>query len=74
MSTLVHKSGAYSNIDIKERGELSLPHANPGEIAACARPVGTPARISSYLLTEYLERIGVEGDFRPLRPHASSAF
>ncbi len=31
-----------------------------GELAAYGRPVGTPERIASYLLTEYLEKLGVE--------------
>jgi acetolactate synthase-1/2/3 large subunit len=60
MSTLVHQSGAYSDIEIQERGELVLPQGKMGELAACGRPVGTPERISSYLLTEYLEKVGVE--------------
>jgi len=60
MSTLVHKSGAYSDIEIEERGELVLPQGRMGEIAAYGRPVGTPERIASYLLTEYLEKLGVE--------------
>jgi acetolactate synthase I/II/III large subunit len=60
MSTLVHKSGAYSDIEIEARGELVLPQGRMGEIAAYGRPVGTPERIAAYLLTEYLERLGVE--------------
>ncbi len=60
MSTLVHKSGAYSDIEIEERGELVLPQGKLGEIAANGRPVGTPERIASYLMTDYLERLGVE--------------
>ena len=60
MSTLVHKSGAYSDIEIEQRDDLVLPQAGTGEIAACGRPVGTPERIAAYLLTEYLERLGVE--------------
>ena len=60
MSTLVHKSGAYSDIEIEDRGELVLPQGRMGEIAAYGRPVGTPERIASYLLTEYLEKLGVE--------------
>jgi len=60
MSTLVHQSGAYSDIEIEERGELALPQGKMGELAAYGRPVGTPERISSYLLTEYLEKVGVE--------------
>ena len=60
MSTLVHKSGAYSDIEIEERGELVLPQGRMGEIAAYGRPAGTPERIASYLMTEYLERLGVE--------------
>jgi acetolactate synthase-1/2/3 large subunit len=60
MSSLVHKSGAYSGIDIEDRGELVLPQGKAGEIAAYGRTAGTEERISSYLLTEYLERLGVE--------------
>ena len=60
MSTLVHKSGAYSDIEIEQRDDLVLPQAGAGEIAACGRPAGTPERIAAYLLTEYLERLGVE--------------
>jgi acetolactate synthase-1/2/3 large subunit len=60
MSTLVHKSGAYSDIEIEERGDLVLPQGRMGEIAAYGRPVGTPERIAAYLLTEYLEKLGVE--------------
>ena len=60
MSTLTHRSGSYSNIEIKELGELSLPQGRIGEAAAYGRPPGTEERISSYLLTEYLEKLGVE--------------
>jgi len=60
MSSLVHQSGAYSDIEIEERGELILPQGRIGELAAFGRPLGTPERISSYLLTEYLEKLGVE--------------
>ena len=60
MSTLVHKSGAYSNEEFPERGELALPQGRMGETAAYGRPPGTEERISAYLLTEYLERLGVE--------------
>jgi len=60
MSTLVHKSGAYSNEEFPERGELALPQGRMGEAAAYGRPPGTEERISAYLLTEYLERLGVE--------------
>ena len=60
MSTLVHKSGAYSNVEVPDLGELVLPQGRMGETAAYGRPVGTEERISSYLLTEYLERLGVE--------------
>lgn len=60
MSNLVHKSGAYSEIEIEDRGELVLPGGRLGELAAFGRPAGTPERIASYLLTEYLERLGVE--------------
>ncbi len=31
-----------------------------GEIAAYGRPKGTPERIAAYLMTEYLEKLGVE--------------
>lgn len=60
MSNLVHQSGAYSDVAIEERGELVLPGGRLGELAAYGRPVGTPERIAAYLLTEYLERLGVE--------------
>lgn len=60
MSNLVHKSGAYSDIEIPDRGELVLPDGREGEIAAYGRPVGTEQRIAAYLLTDYLERLGVE--------------
>jgi acetolactate synthase-1/2/3 large subunit len=60
MSNLVHKSGAYSDVPIEDRGELVLPGGRLGEIAAYGRPVGTPERIAAYLLTDYLERLGVE--------------
>lgn len=60
MSNLVHKSGAYSDVEIPDRGELVLPGGREGEIAAYGRPPGTQERIAAYLLTEYLERIGVE--------------
>ena len=60
MSTLVHKSGAYSNVEIPDLGELVLPQGRMGETAAYGRPIGTEERISSYLLTEYLERLGVD--------------
>ena len=60
MSTHVHKSGSYSDIEIDEREELILPQRQPGEVAAYGRAIGTPERIAAYLLTEYLERLGVE--------------
>lgn len=60
MSSLVHKSGSYSNIEVREPGELSLPQGRHGETVAYGRPPGTEERISSYLLTEYLEKLGVE--------------
>jgi acetolactate synthase-1/2/3 large subunit len=60
MSTLVHKSGSYSNIEVNDHGELALPQGRHGERAAYGRPPGTEERISSYLLTEYLEKLGVE--------------
>jgi acetolactate synthase-1/2/3 large subunit len=60
MSNLVHTSGAYSEVEIQERGELVLPQGRAGELAACGRPVGTKERIASYLMTEYLEKLGVE--------------
>jgi acetolactate synthase-1/2/3 large subunit len=60
MSTLVHQSGAYSDIEIEERSDLVLPQGRMGEIAAYGRPFGTPERIAAHLLTAYLERLGVE--------------
>ena len=60
MSTLVHKSGAYSSNEIPELGELVLPEGRSGELAAYGRPPGTEERIAAYLLCEYLERLGVE--------------
>ena len=60
MSTLVHKSGAYSGIELEDRSNYVLPQGKAGEAAVHGRPAGTPERISSYLLTEYLERLGVE--------------
>ena len=69
MGGLVHKSGSYSDIEIPDLGELVLPQGKMGEIAAYGRPPGTPERISSYLLTEYLEKLGVDVDLWPLRPH-----
>jgi acetolactate synthase-1/2/3 large subunit len=60
MSSLVHKSGAYSGINIEDRSDYVLPQGKIGETAVYGRPAGTPERISSYLLTEYLERLGVE--------------
>jgi acetolactate synthase I/II/III large subunit len=56
----VHKSGSYSNIETKDLSELFLPQGRNGETAAYGRPPGTEERISSYLLTEYLEKLGVE--------------
>jgi acetolactate synthase-1/2/3 large subunit len=60
MSTLAHKSGAYSGLEIEDRSNYVLPQGKVGEAAAHGRPAGTPERISSYLLTEYLEKLGVE--------------
>src|ERR1022692_631853 len=60
MSTLVHKSGSYSNIEVNELGELALPQGRHGETVAYGRPPGTEERIASYLLTDYLEKLGVE--------------
>ncbi len=60
MSDLTHKSGSYSDIEIADRGELVLAGGREGELAAYGRPVGTKTRIAAYLLTEYLERLGVE--------------
>lgn len=60
MSNLVPTSGAYSEVEIQERGELVLPQGRAGELAAYGRPVGTGERIASYLMTEYLEKLGVE--------------
>jgi len=60
MSNLVHKSGSYSDVEVPERGELVLPGGRVGETAAYGRPVGTQEKTAAYLLTEYLERLGVE--------------
>jgi acetolactate synthase-1/2/3 large subunit len=60
MQNLVHKSGIYADIDVEERGELVLPQGKMGEIAAYGRPAGTEERIASYLMTEFLEKLGVE--------------
>jgi acetolactate synthase-1/2/3 large subunit len=60
MANLVHKSGSYSNIEDRDLDDLVLPQGRIGEIAANGRPRGTEERIASYLLTEYLERLGVE--------------
>lgn len=60
MSTDVHKSGVFSNIEMEDVGELVLPGGRRGEVAAYGRPPGTEERIASYLLTEYLERLGVD--------------
>ena len=60
MSNLDHQSGAYSDIEIEKRSELVMPGGREGELAAYGRPAGTPVRIAAYLLTEYLERLGVE--------------
>src|SRR5580658_10937136 len=60
MSSLVHKSGAYSGIKVEDRSDYVLPQGKVGETAVYGRPPGAPERISSYLLTEYLERLGVE--------------
>ena len=63
MSTDVHKSGVYSNIEIQDPGSLQLPQGKMGETAAYGRPPGTEQRIAAYLLIEYLERIGVDTIF-----------
>jgi acetolactate synthase I/II/III large subunit len=60
MSSHNHKSGAYSDVEIVDRGELVMPGGRAGELAAYGRPAGTEVRIAAYLLTEYLERVGVE--------------
>ncbi len=60
MSNFAHKSGAYSDIEIADRGELVMPGGRAGELAAYGRPAGTEVRVAAYLLTEYLERLGVE--------------
>ncbi len=60
MSNLIHKSGAYSDVEIVDRGDLVMPGGRAGELAAYGRPAGTEVRIAAYLLTEYLERLGVE--------------
>jgi acetolactate synthase-1/2/3 large subunit len=63
MSTSVHKSGTYSNIEVKGPGDLVLPQENRGETAAFGRPAGTEQRLAAYLLVEYLEKIGVDTIF-----------
>jgi acetolactate synthase I/II/III large subunit len=63
VSDLTHKSGSYSNIEVADIGELSLPQGKLGEIAAYGRPAGTEERLAAYLLVEYLERIGVDTIF-----------
>jgi acetolactate synthase-1/2/3 large subunit len=60
MSNLIHKSGAYSDVEIADRGDLVMPGGRAGELAAYGRPAGTEVRIAAYLLTDYLERLGVE--------------
>jgi acetolactate synthase I/II/III large subunit len=60
MSILDHKSGAYSDLEVADRGELVMPGGRAGELSAYGRPAGTKVRIAAYLLTEYLERLGVE--------------
>jgi acetolactate synthase-1/2/3 large subunit len=60
MSNLIHKSGAYSDVEIANRGDLVMAGGRAGELAAYGRPAGTAVRISANLLTEYLERLGVE--------------
>src|SRR5579862_9648332 len=60
MSNLIHKSGAYSDVEIADRGDLVMPGGRAGELAAYGRPAGTEVRIAANLLTEYLERLGVE--------------
>ena len=47
MSTLVHQSGAYADIEVEDHGELVLPQGKTGEIAAFRRPIGTKERIAS---------------------------
>ena len=63
MSTEVHKSGTYSNIEIQGPGGLILPQENLGETAAFGRPPGTEQKLAAYLLVEYLEKIGVDTIF-----------
>ena len=63
MSTEVHKSGTYSNIEIQGPGGLVLPQENLGETAAFGRPPGTEQKLAAYLLVEYLEKIGVDTIF-----------
>ncbi len=61
MSTAtVHKSGSYSNIPEKDLGALSLPQGKMGETATLGRPIGTEERLAAYLLTDYLEKLGVD--------------
>jgi len=64
MPNLVHKSGSYSNIEDRDLDDLVLPQGRIGEIAANGRPRGTEERIAAYLLTEYLERLGLDAAVR----------
>jgi acetolactate synthase-1/2/3 large subunit len=63
MSDLVHKSGAYSNLQVEDQGQLELPQGRMGELAAYGRPVGTEQRLAAYLFVEYLEKLGVDTIF-----------
>lgn len=60
MLNLLHKSGAYSDVEVPDRGELVMPGGRCGELAAYGRPPGTEVRIAASLLVDYLERLGVE--------------
>jgi acetolactate synthase I/II/III large subunit len=60
MGSLTHKSGSYSNVQAKDVSDYVLPQGKAGETVACGRPAGTEEKIASYLLVEYLERLGVE--------------
>jgi acetolactate synthase I/II/III large subunit len=63
MSTNVHKSGSFSNIESSDTGDLLLAQGKMGEIAAYGRPPGTEQKLAAYLLVDYLEKIGVDTIF-----------
>ena len=60
MGSLTHKSGSYSNVQPKDVSDHVLPQGKVGETVAYGRPAGTEEKIASYLLVEYLERLGVD--------------